>query len=330
MATKFAPRRWSDDAHRYGPWIGGAGPNVTRGGLIWFGFVLAALLLLDVFDPITWSVVVSAAALLFAIAVHPARPSWRGVVDGRDLIAVAVFYLAVVTLFRLAFVMFTTANVLGLFLAFAGGLLVGVTGPIGYQVWIRHRDLRSLGVGLHRLPQTALVGLVLAAVQFLITLWGYDLPDPGAWVPLLVMSLVVGFFEAVFFRGFIQNRLEASFGTAPGIAAAALLYGLYHVGYGMGSGEIWFLIGLGVVYAVVFRLVGNILVLWPLLTPMGSFFNQLQAGDIELPWASIVGFADVGGVMAVAVWLALRHIRKRKQITETPPVEATTTHKVAT
>lgn len=56
----------------------------------------------------------------------------------------------------------------------------------------------------------------------------------------------------------------------------------------------WFLTGLGVVYAVAFRLVGSILVLWPLLTPLGSFFNQLQASDIELPWTSIAGFADVG------------------------------------
>ncbi|HEU4749939.1 MAG TPA: CPBP family intramembrane glutamic endopeptidase [Acidimicrobiia bacterium] len=157
---------------------------------------------------------------------------------------------------------------------------------------------------------------------------GYQLPEPVAWVPLLVMSLVVGFFEALFFRGFIQNRLEASFGTAPGVAAAALLYGLYHVGYGMGFEEIWFLTGLGVVYAVAFRLVGSILVLWPLLTPLGSFFNQLQASDIELPWASIAGFVDVGVVMAIAVWLAHRYIRKRKQSSGSPQTKPSTMSKV--
>jgi hypothetical protein len=95
------------------------------------------------------------------------------------------------------------------------------------------------------------------------------------------------------------------------VAGAAVLYGLYHVGYGMGLDEIGFLIGLGVVYAVVFRLVGNVLVLWPLLTPVGSFFNNLEAGDIELPWASIAGFADVLVVMVVVIWFARRHIRKR-------------------
>ena len=302
--------------------------RVTTRGLTWFAFALVSILLLEVFPLGTWSTIVSVAALLVALAVPTARASWRGVVDPQDLVAIGVLYAAVVAFFRLAFAVFTTGNVLGLFLAFAGGLLVGVAGPIGYQVWLRGRDLLSLGIGLHRLRETAVVGLVLAATQFSITMWGYQMPEPMAWVPLLGMSLVVGFFEAVFFRGFIQNRLEASLGTTPGVVGAALLYGLYHVGYGMGFEEIWFLTGLGVVYAVVFRLVGNILVLWPLLTPLGSFFNQLQASDIELPWASIAGFADVGVVMAIAVWLAHRHIRKRKDSSESPRTRPPTMSKV--
>jgi membrane protease YdiL (CAAX protease family) len=206
---------------------------------------------------------------------------------------------------------FTTDTVLGLFLSFGLGLLLGVAGPIFYQVWMRGRDLTSLGLGLHRLRETTLVGMVLALVQFVVVFRGFELPDPVDWVPLLVMSIVVGFFEAVFFRGFIQNRLEASFGTVPAVVGAALLYSLYHVGYGMALEEMWFLLGLGVVYAIVFRLTRNVLVLWPLLTPVGAFFNNVTAGDIELPWASIAGFADVGALMGLAVWLAHRHIRKR-------------------
>jgi flagellar biogenesis protein FliO len=48
-----------------------------------------------------------------------------------------------------------------------------------------------------------------------------------------------------------------------------------------------------------------------LLTPLGSFFAQLEAGDIELPWASILGFADVLAVILVAIWLARRHQTRR-------------------
>jgi uncharacterized protein len=279
--------------------------------VVWTVFSMAALLALNVGDLTLWAALVVPTALLLAL-VPGFRPAFtfRGA-DGQDLLVIGVIYVAVVGLFRLAFTVFTTDNILGLFLSFAFGLVIGVVGPIVYQVWMRGRDLRSLGLGFHHLRATVTLGLVFAAVQFASTLWGYDLPAAADWVPLLVMSLVVGLFEAVFFRGFIQGRLEASFGIIPAVGGAALLYGLYHVGYGMGADQMWFLFGLGVVYAVIYRLTTNIFILWPLLTPLGAFFNNLQAGDIELPWESILGFADVAIVMAVAVWLAHRHIRKR-------------------
>src|SRR5664280_3706830 len=40
------------------------------------------------------------------------------------------------------------------------------------------------------------------------------------------------------------GRLEASLGTVPGVGLAAVLYGAYHVGYGMGGKEMAFLVGL--------------------------------------------------------------------------------------
>jgi membrane protease YdiL (CAAX protease family) len=124
------------------------------------------------------------------------------------------------------------------------------------------------------------------------------------------MALVVGVFESVFFRGFVQGRLEERFGTVPGIAAAAALYGLYHVGYGMGVTDIAFLTGLGVVYAVAYAVARNLLVLWPLLTPLGSFYANVEAGDITLPWASLAGFGDVFALMVLALALAVRHRHK--------------------
>ena len=285
--------------------------------LPWVLVPVAGLLAMDVLDLVWVGVLVPAAALALALLQWRRPPT--GVVwvarraDRRDVVAVAVFYVAVVALFRLAFTGFGTGRVAGLFLSFAAGLIVGVVGPIVYTVWFRHRSLRDLGLSRSGLGPTVALGLVLAGVQFTITLWGYRLPAPVDWVPLLVMSLVVGAFEAVFFRGFIQNRLEASFGTLPGVAGAAALYAVYHVGYGMGGDEMVFLFGLGVIYAVAFRLVGNVLVLWPLLTPMGAFFNNLSTGDIRLPWASIAGFVDVAAVMATVVLLAMRHERRARR-----------------
>lgn len=287
---------------------------------LWVAYPIVGLLLLDVVD-LVWVGVIMPLLALVLVAVQWRRPpsgvTWsRSAADKADLIVIGVYYVGVVALFRLAFGVFGTERTAGLFLSFAAGLLLGVLGPVIYTVWYRQRSLRTLGIGLHDLRATVTLGLVLGGLQFAMTLWGYTLPEPVDWVPLLVMSLVVGAFEAVFFRGFIQNRLEATFGTASGVGGAALLYSLYHVGYGMGGREMVFLFGLGLIYAVAFRLVDSVLVLWPLLTPLGAFFNNLESGDIELPWASIAGFADVAIAMVVVLLLAQRHIRRSEKRAE--------------
>jgi hypothetical protein len=88
-----------------------------------------------------------------------------GALDRRDLAVMAALYLAVVGLFRLAFMVFTTDRLLGLFLSFAGGLVLGVAGPILYTVWLRRRPLRSLGLGAHRLQATLALGLLFAGCR---------------------------------------------------------------------------------------------------------------------------------------------------------------------
>lgn len=280
--------------------------------------VVVGLLLLDVLEGAIYAIVVPAGMLVAALVLRAFRRTsalfwWRP--DTRDLVAVVVLYAAVVAVVRLAFVGFTTESMAGFFISYAvvGLLLLGVAAPVLYNVRLRHRPLHSLGVGLHNWRPTLALGLVFAAVQFSLTLWGYDLPRPVDWVPLLLMSLTVGVFESVFFRGFIQNRLEASFGPVLGVGLAAAMYGLYHFGYAMGWGEIVFLAGLGVVYAVAFLATRNVLLLWPLLTPLGSLFNNLEAGDIVLPWASMAGFGQVLAAMAVVLWLGHRYWKRHPQ-----------------
>jgi hypothetical protein len=284
----------------------------------WASFVVGGLLLMEVFGDVSYGIAIAAIAaslVLLGLSSGPVRaalPWVRVRMDARDLFAVAACYAGVVALFALAFQGFTTDNILGMFLSFGGGMVLGVSGPVIYTVWFRRRPLSSLGFTLREWRALVAPALVFAGVQFAITLRGYDLPRPVDWVPLLSMSLTVGLFESVFFRGFVQGRLEASFGTAPAVAGAAVLYALYHVGFGMGAEEMAFLFGLGLVYAVAYRIGNNVLMLWPLLTPMGSFFAQLESGDLtgELPWASIAGFADVIGLMAVVIWLAHRRERR--------------------
>jgi membrane protease YdiL (CAAX protease family) len=237
-------------------------------------------------------------------------PSAGRHVDGQDIRAVLLLYGGVVGALYLAFRVFTVDRTLGLFLCYAAGLILGVVGPVIYTVWMRGRPLADLGLIAKNWRQAVGLGLVLGLIQFFLTLYGYDLPAPVDWVPLLTMSLMVGLFEAVFFRGFIQTRFSASFGTVPGVVAAAALYALYHVGYGMGMREMAFLFGLGLVYGIAYACVSNVLVLWPVLIPLGSFYNNLQSGGINLPWAAIAGFIDVLAIMFTAIWIAHRRERR--------------------
>ena len=286
--------------------------------VFWAGVVVVALLLLGVSSLLVYPAVVGMVAVC-AVVLTRRQLASAGVriahrdVDRTDLVVVLVLYIAIVGLFKLAFGVFGVGHVAGLFLSFGGGMTLGVAVPVAYTVLVRHRPLTSIGLGTHNLKPTAVLALAFGGTQFALTMWGYDLPAPVDWIPLAVMSLTVGLFESIFFRGFVQGRLEDSFGAAPAVFGAAFLYSVYHVGYGMGPGEMLFLFGLGITYAIAYRTTSNILVLWPLLLPVGSLFNNLESMDIDLPWASILGFVDVIGLMVASVVVVRKIDGRRKK-----------------
>jgi uncharacterized protein len=281
-----------------------------RRRIIWVTWLIAALLFLAIGNGLIYGLTIPLTAGLLVLLAPGLVPSAGRHVDGQDIRAVLLLYAGVVGALYLAFQVFTVDRTLGLFLCYAAGLILGVVGPVIYTVWLRGRPLADLGLTTKNWRQAVGLGLVLGLIQFFLTLYGYDLPAPVDWVPLLTMSLMVGLFEAIFFRGFVQTRLSASFGTIPGVVAAAALYALYHVGYGMGMREMAFLFGLGLVYGIAYACVNNVLVLWPVLIPLGSFYNSLQSGEIDLPWAAIAGFVDVMAIMFTAIWLAHRRERR--------------------
>ena len=204
-------------------------------GLVWSGYLVIAILLLAVTPALVYPVVVSGAGLALALAVPRTRAlSWRPV--GHDLGRLLGLYLACVGLFYVAFQVFTVDNVPGLFISFGAGLLLGVAGPAVHVVIGQGRSLADLGLTRNRLAETLMLAVLLAAVQAAITLPTVSFGAPSEWLPLLVMALVVGLFEAVFFRAYVIAILEPMIGIIPAVAASAALYALYHVGYGMSGG----------------------------------------------------------------------------------------------
>jgi uncharacterized protein len=260
----------------------------------------------------------------------PAYDSWLSLVKqvftlrwrpDRDLMAVAVSWVLVTgTLWIATHVVGSqVAGGMGYFLLY-GVVCASVFGlgfPLYWTVVARRRPIAELGLTTRLLGVSILLQLIFAALQFAPTLAQADLPPLPALLPLVALSLAIGFFEAVFWRGWVQLRLEAAFGILPGILLGALVYALYHVGYGMPLSEIGFLFLIGVLYAVIFRLTKSVFILWPLLQPMGQLVTLVKDG-LTLPVLATLGFVDVLALMALFVWLAHRHDRKRAQPAEPP------------
>ncbi len=235
---------------------------------------------------------------------------WR---PGKDLAAVAVSWLLVVGALYSATVIVGQAVWGGFAYFLLYGLLsatlFGLGIPLYWTVAVRRRPIADLGISTRWLVPSLLLQLAFAALQYLGTLAKTPLPPFAQILPLAALALAVGFFEAVFWRGWVLLRLEDAFGLLPALLLGSALYAAYHVGYGMPAGEMVFLFFIGFLYAVAFRLTKNVFILWPLFQPMGQLVTLIK-DRLSLPTLAAVGFAEVLILMFVLVWLAARYQKK--------------------
>jgi membrane protease YdiL (CAAX protease family) len=232
---------------------------------------------------------------------------------GKDLAAVIVsWFLVVGGLYTATMIVGpTTGGGLPYFFLYAvvTATLFGVGIPLYWTVVVRKRPLSDLGLTTRLLGLSLIIQVVLATLQFFSGFRGVNPPALEELIPLIALALTIGFFEALFWRGWVQLRLEEAFGILPGIVLGAALYAVYHIGYGMPISEIAFLFVIGLMFAVVFRLTKNVFILWPLLQPMGQLITLIKDG-LSLPLIAALGFVEVLAVMFVLVWLAGRYYRR--------------------
>lgn len=247
---------------------------------------------------------------------------WR---PNHDLTAVGVSWLLVTGALYVATHVVGSQVAGGMAYFFLYGVLTatvfGLGIPLYWMVAVRHQPLASLGLSTRWLGVSVLLQVVFAILQFIPTLGRTALPPLAHLLPLVALSLAIGLFEAVFWRGWVQLRLENAFGILPAIVIGSLLYALYHIGYGMPMSEIGFLFIVGVIYAAAFRLTKSIFILWPLLQPMGQLVTLVRDG-LSLPLLATLGFIEVFAVMALFIWLAQRYYRRRVQPSAAGPTAA--------
>lgn len=231
----------------------------------------------------------------------------------KDLAVVAASWLLVVgTLYTATVIVGQTVwGGLAYFILYAvvGATLFGVGIPLYWMTVVRRRSIAELGLTTRWLGLSIVLQLVFAALQYIGTLANVQLPPVEELVPLVALALAIGFFEAVFWRGWVLLRLEEAFGVIPAVLLGSALYAAYHVGYAMPVNEMVFLFFIGIMFAVTFRLTKNVLILWPVFQPMGQLVTLIR-DKLTLPLLSALGFAEVLLLMLVLVWLAIRYQRK--------------------
>lgn len=187
-----------------------------------------------------------------------------------------------------------------------GIVVVGTVIPAWVVLNRRREGLAGLGVRRRFLLLSLLVSAVLGVGS------SYELfslaADQGVQVmPHLLGNLMV-LWEPLFVFGWLFLRWERAFGWLPAIALTGAGFALQHVGSVTPGAALGF--GMfALVFAVIFALVRNLAILWPLFYPIASGIGTLQAG-VVMGWPAVVSGA-VLLVVQIAVIAVMARMRPR-------------------
>ena len=238
---------------------------------------------------------------------------WFKFKPAKEILVVLLSWIMVVSVFYIAFNVITTQRVALHFITFSivGITLLGVLVPVAWNTLIMKRPLSDIGIKKDKLILSIILGVVLSVIQYFLTINSIGVPGMIELLPLITMALAVGFYENIFYRGWVQLRMEECFGIIPGVILSAVIYSLYHIGYGMPLSELITLFIIGLVYSSIFRLTSNVFILFPFLTPTGALFSQIKDG-LSIPFEATYGFLDVI-LLLVAVLVIVKKISKSKK-----------------
>lgn len=222
---------------------------------------------------------------------------WFRFKPARELWFVLLSWVLVTSTLYLSFQVITLERVAAQFITFGFLCIVlfGILVPVVWSTFVKKRPLSGLGIKKDKLVISILLCFVFAVVQYFLTLRTLALPAFQTLLPLVVMSLAVGLYENIFYRGWVQLRMEECFGIIPGVVLSAVIYCFYHVGYGMAANEFLLLFVIGLVYSTIFRFTCNIFILYPFLTPAGGLYSNMKDG-LQMPFEATYGFLLVIGL----------------------------------
>ena len=174
---------------------------------------------------------------------------------------------------------------------------LGFAFPLYYVLIVRKEGLSEFGIT----RQKWLISLVVGVVLAILLLFQFMSESSEAGQEILLNSeaigpifyiMVAGIFEVIFFYAFLRQRFENAFGIIPGIILTALFYSFHHAGF---QPEFMKLFFVGIMYASVFRITKNALIIYPFFWGVGACWDVLVSfGAIkELEGAWIKGLVTL-------------------------------------
>ena len=167
---------------------------------------------------------------------------------------------------------------------YTGILVLGTAVPAWSVLRRRREGLPGLGLTRHRLRLALILSAVLGAGSvYKVVALAHE--QDVALLPHLLGNLVV-LWEPLFVFGWLYLRWERAFGVLPAIVLVGAGFALQHVG-SVPLGAAIFFGMFALVFAVLFALVRNLLVLRPLFYPVASGIGTLQAG-FQMGWDDVL------------------------------------------
>ncbi|MFH0790040.1 MAG: CPBP family glutamic-type intramembrane protease [Candidatus Omnitrophota bacterium] len=191
---------------------------------------------------------------------------------------------------------------------------VGFAFPLYYVLIIRKLSLSEFGITRKKWFISLIAGIVFALLllfQFISEdgKRGQEiLLDLEAGGPVFYI-MVAGIFEVIFFYGFLRQQFENAFGIIPGTILMALFYSFHHVGFQPEFVKLFFV---GVMYASVFRITRNALIIYPFFWGVGACWDVLvRFGAMEAleEWAWIKG-----AIVLTLMIIFMGYLRGRRRV----------------
>ena len=170
---------------------------------------------------------------------------------------------------------------------------LGFAFPLYYILIAKKGSLSEFGVTRRKWLISLVVGIVLAILLFFQFMSEAEnvgqsvLLNPKAIGPIFYI-MIAGIFEVIFFYAFLRQRFENAFGIIPSVLLTALFYSFHHAGF---QPEFMKLFFVGIMYASVFRITKNILIIYPFFWGVGAC------------WDVLVSFGAMKEFIEVGIWI---------------------------